>query len=423
MKKVKEIAYTLLRRSEKYVKTDAVYVASGGFWLAIGTAVTSIITLGLAVAFSHLVPKEVYGNYKYILTLADILGALTLTGISTAVLRAAARKLDGSLKEGFLISLKWSLPMVALALIGSAYYFYNENTTLGTGLLLIAIFSPIISATGLYNSFLEGKSMFKTKVAFGVLRTGVPAAALLAAIFYSNSALVIVAAFFISHAAIATFLHLITAAKFVQNTETNKETLRLGKHFSVINIVNTVSSQIDKVLIFHFLGGTQLAIYAFATLVPQHVSGVFNNLSTLAFPKFAQKNLKELRASVFEKTWKLGFLILIVIGAYIIAAPYLYQILFPAYVEAAVYSQVGIFILIAVSALFASTALRSTGTVKELHIITTSVSIAKIIILVPAVMWFGLWGAITATVAVKILKTLLTLFYFNRAANKVSTDE
>ena len=80
-----------LRWSQKYTKTDMLYLASGSFWYVAGQVITSLSTLALAVAFANLVSPEVYGTYKYVLSLAGIFSIASLPGISTAIARAVAR--------------------------------------------------------------------------------------------------------------------------------------------------------------------------------------------------------------------------------------------------------------------------------------------------------------------------------------------
>jgi len=45
MQKIKNFLYKKLRLSEKYTRTDMVYIAKGGFWLTFGQSITSILSL------------------------------------------------------------------------------------------------------------------------------------------------------------------------------------------------------------------------------------------------------------------------------------------------------------------------------------------------------------------------------------------
>ena len=94
--KIKNRIYRLLRRSERHTKTDMVYLASGGFWLTVGQIISSAATFGLAIAFANLLPKETYGTYKFVLSIAGILTIFTLPGMVTSLTQAVARNFEGS---------------------------------------------------------------------------------------------------------------------------------------------------------------------------------------------------------------------------------------------------------------------------------------------------------------------------------------
>src|SRR5690606_14131318 len=64
-----------LRQSEKYTKVDMVYLASGNFWLTTNRVVGIGTGFMLTLAFANLLPPEIFGQYKYILALAGIIGA------------------------------------------------------------------------------------------------------------------------------------------------------------------------------------------------------------------------------------------------------------------------------------------------------------------------------------------------------------
>ncbi|MEK9209084.1 MAG: oligosaccharide flippase family protein, partial [Patescibacteria group bacterium] len=74
-------------RIQGYTGTDNVYIAKQGFWASVPYIISTILSAALVVAFANLLPKEIYGTYRYILSIAGLLSFLTLTGMNTAITR------------------------------------------------------------------------------------------------------------------------------------------------------------------------------------------------------------------------------------------------------------------------------------------------------------------------------------------------
>ena len=89
-----------------------VYLVSGGSWLLFEQGASILLSLGLAVLFGHFVSQDTYGNYKYILNVSGLLGIFSLSGLGTAVTRAAARGDEGALTQGFVLNLRWGSGIV-----------------------------------------------------------------------------------------------------------------------------------------------------------------------------------------------------------------------------------------------------------------------------------------------------------------------
>ncbi|HQT83008.1 MAG TPA: oligosaccharide flippase family protein, partial [Candidatus Paceibacterota bacterium] len=108
MSALKSRLHLFLKRIERYTKMDMVYLARGSFWSIAGQVSASLIALTLSVAMARYVPKDIYGQYKYVLAIVSTLSAFSLSGIGTAVLQSVARGFDGALADGFKANLRWS---------------------------------------------------------------------------------------------------------------------------------------------------------------------------------------------------------------------------------------------------------------------------------------------------------------------------
>jgi len=101
-------AYDTLRWSEQYTRADMVYLAKGNFWQVLGQVVSSALSLALIFVFANYLPKETYGLYRYILSLAGILGIFTLSEMNQAIGQAVASGDGGVLRASVRYQLKWN---------------------------------------------------------------------------------------------------------------------------------------------------------------------------------------------------------------------------------------------------------------------------------------------------------------------------
>src|SRR5450631_2149615 len=93
--------------SGSYIKTDMLYLATGGFWSTTAQIITSAGTFVFAIIVAHFLSKEVYGEYKYVLSVVALLSIFSLT-LGTAVFQSTARGFVGALREGFWQNIRWS---------------------------------------------------------------------------------------------------------------------------------------------------------------------------------------------------------------------------------------------------------------------------------------------------------------------------
>ncbi len=415
MEKWRNLSYRLLRSSERYFKTDMVYLVKGGFWLSISQVLTSLSSLVLAIAFANLLPKEIYGTYKYILSLVSVLAIFTLPGIETAVTQAIARNLDGSFMTGFWTKVRWGLIGSVISLIAGGYYYVNGNFDLGLALFIAAVFLPLTNAFDLYNSILQGKKQFKFYTWCNSLTQIITTAALVSFIIFNQQVVKIVLVFFLANTIVNWLIFLLTKKTFLTNEAVDPVTVTYGKHLSVISFIGLIADQLDQILIFHFLGAADLAIYVLAVAPTDQLKGVIKNIPFLAFPKLANRPRAELRPAVLQKALILGASMAIMVLGYIIVAPWFFQIFFPKYLASVHYSQVLALSLIFITpAIFLATFFESQVMTKEIYHYNISYNLISTILLLPFIYWLGLWGAIIARLLTRAITLGYTLIIFDR---------
>lgn len=405
------------------LKIDAHYVASGGFWMACGVVASGLIGLATATAFANLLPKEVYGSYQYVLATVGILGILGLPGLKTAISRAAARHMDGTFLDAVRARIRWSF-LCAFAAAGvSAYYYLQGNAVLGSAFAVSACLLPWWEAYGSYVPYLQGKKRFDLMITYETLAQLTSAATLIAVMFLTDDLFILCGAFFASWIVARLFLFRRTLAQIPPNNERDPSLLGYGKHLSLMSGVGTIASNADKLLLWQFLGPVGLAVYTFALVVPQRGVSALASINRLYFPKAAVRDLQSIRVVLLRRVLILVGVALMVAVAYFFIAPFLFQILFPQYLEAVAYSQAAA-LLVALQpfSLFATT-LSAHAKKRELYLYNIVPPFLQLLLLGALVPFYGLAGAIAALLVSRTVESVLVvILFFAASGNDTSSD-
>ncbi len=404
-----------LRWSEKYTKTDMVYLASSGFWLVLEQVTGVLFSLALAIAFGHFASQDMYGNYKYILSLAGLLSAVSLSGLSEAMAQSVTRGFDGALQQSLRSQIRWSLPFVATTLAISWYYWMQDNNFVAGSLVIVALVQPFLAGVSSFTAFFYAQKDFIRGSLYFIGVNAITFLSLLLALFLGERAIILVATYFIVRTLASGYSYL-KAVQRMRNTNEDPGLLQYGGHLSAINILGAISDKLDNVLVFTLLGPSQLAIYAFSIAMPEQIKGLLKNFYGLSLPKLAERPLDELRVTLWPKIGTLFVLSFVIICVYIFTAPYLFYYLFPIYTDAIIYSQ-----WCAVSVFFScippvlTAALTAHKKTRALYIATNTphiVSITGLLVLVPL---FGIAGAIATQIASRATFAAVTAWQFMRS--------
>lgn len=395
---IKTKVFNVLRWSERYTKTDMVYLMSGGFWLGGGHVLTIFVSFFTTVALGYFLPKTGYGDYRYVLSVFAVLSAFTLTGLNTAIIQAVARGFDGSLRQGFRLSVRWSGLAVAGALTGSAYYFWRDNTFLSTALLMIALAMPFFHGFGLFASYINGKKDFKRLSIYNAISNVVPSLTLIGAVYVTDNILLVVLTYFLSHTILGYLFYKKTLRVYAPVDTIDPDLASYSIKLSILNVIGIVTTHIDKVIVYTTLGAVELAVYGFATAFPDQIRNLLKNLYTMMVPKFTEQQTRGGTIELSRKVKQLSLLLLVATGVYIFVAPHLYALFFPKYPESVFYSQILALSIFSALAMIPSSLFVAQKKEKELAQATIVGSVMQIMILIPAVYWGGLIGVCVARV-------------------------
>ncbi|MDD5738623.1 MAG: oligosaccharide flippase family protein [Candidatus Pacebacteria bacterium] len=400
--------------SQKYTQTDMLYVAKGGFWLFIGQAVGFLANFLLIIIFTNWLSKETFGTYKYVLSLLGILSIPSLSGLNSAVLNAASKNEDGSFLRAFQLKLKWGLWGTLASLIVAGYYFFQGNNALSICFLIVACFLPFFNSFSLYDSFLAGKKKFDLQNKLNILVQIVSLSAMAFTLFFTNNIFLILLAYFLPLTLCYIIFFILVKKKFQFNNQASKETLAFGKHLSLLGGLANLNSQVDKIILWHFLGPAPLAIYSVVMMMPDKIKEILKIIGSLAMPKLVVRPILELKKTIPQKTLQLFALSFPIMILYILIVPLVFKWFFPQYVQYVMYSQFYALILLTYPRILSGSVLTAKQKTKELYIGALVLSPVYWVLLLVLTPTLGIWGAIASFLLLEFITFILQYWQFKR---------
>ncbi len=383
-------------------------ILESGIWL---TAYQTIVTISLfisSVAFANLLTPDSYGQYKYIMTIASIMSSLAPLGLATGVTKYTSEKFDGS----FPLAVKKNLLLSGLFVLGnilvSTYYLYNENQIIGWSILGIGLIYPFIHSVNMYSAFLVGKKKIKEFSIYTGLSVFIVSMFMTISIVYIKNIIALVYINSFVTLLINYYLYKRTI-KYIENENVpnQSEFTSYGLHQSGISLLSTISSQLDKVLVFQQIGSAPLALYSLATAIPDRIQSFFKSSTNIILPKFAEKSIREIKNNVIRQMFIFAIISLIGTIVYIISAPYIYKILFKQYSDTVLYSQVLALGIFTITSIIPLSALRVKNKNKELYIHTIITNVGQTFLNVLGI-FYGIWGIVFAQILGGILSLVVS---------------
>ena len=400
---------------QKHLQTDMDYLLKGGFWLFLGQVFAIVFSLLPAIAFANLIPEETYGQYRYLVAMSSYLILFSMQSIGRGITIATARGQEGSLMPGFFARMRWGALGSVAAVAVSFYYFFQNNPGLGICFLLIGLFVPLLGPSDLYRAYIKGKQMFSFLTKTNAIIQFLFAASLIVALFYTDNIIFIFLTYLFFQTGLNMFFFFKTIKKFPPNNKQDKKAISYGKQLSFIEALDIISGNFDLIVLWHLLGAEVVAVYSFALAIPQKIMGVMGGpVYPLVFPKLSRRTPEELKSNIPKKAFFFFLILLPIVLAYIITAPFIFKIFFPKYLESVFYSQIfSLTILLLPEYLFSYSFMAQMKT-KLVYINKLFYPIFRILLLIVFTFFYGIMGAILAILIAQAGKLLLSFILFKK---------
>ncbi len=414
LRRLRNSLYILLRQSERYTKTDMVYLAKGGLFSVGGTIVTTILSLVSVLAFANLLPREMYGTYQYILATADLFGIFVLSGIDVAVGRSVARGKEGSILQALWTKIKWGFVGGAMAITVGAYYLSQDNGLLGWGFIIAGLFMPFWEAPSMYGTIWQGKRRFDLISAGDFLLPLATIVFMVPALFFTDNILIILGIYFSTNLVARGAFLWATLRAFPPNNVKDPEMIPYGMHLTAMSAAGTVAGNTDRILLWHLLGPASVAIYTLAQAMPMRAIGFLKIINRLAFPKMVTQDPAQVRATLMPKVLLLVGLSTAGALAYALVAPSLFAIFLPQYLEAIPYTVLAALLIALQPFSLLSSSFAAHARKNELYIWSIGTPALRIALFLAFIPLWGLWGAMGALLGSKALESIILVRLFYR---------
>jgi O-antigen/teichoic acid export membrane protein len=338
--------------------------------------------------------------------------------MNRAVSQSVARGFEGDLRLSVRIQLLWNIVPTIIGFGSAFYYFANGNASLGTGLVCIALFSPVINTFNTYSAFLTGKKDFRRIFLYNIVSYAFYYPAMFAAVALLRDPILLILVNLASNAAAVLFLYRRTLRAYQPNTATDAYTIPYGMHLSIMNAFGAIVTQLDTILVFHFLGAAELAIYSFASMLPERIGGLLGFIGPAALPKFATQTHAEIQRHILSKVVRALLAGALLALIYSLAAPLLFKILFPRYVDAVIYTQVySLAIAMMAATSIVSNALFAQRLKFELYVTSIVNPLVLVFLQIPLLLTMGIMGMLIAKILSDAFNILLGIVLILRKSD------
>ncbi len=411
-------------RGSKYFGIDLKYFLSGSYWTSIPNALEAISKLLVAVIFTRAVTPEIYGEYRFYMSILLTLVIFALPGMGDSIVQSVARKYYRSFIDGTRAMIKFSILGSLVFLAITIYFYVTGRTNLSIYFLLTSAFFPTLFSFRNYSSFLLGLEEYKKQAKYYSAQIIVMNLFFILAIALTRNLTIIILTYLVAGTVTNFIIYSMVKkeyAKEIKQSKKDPELIKYGKHLSVMSALPIISGNIDKILITFFLGFRTLAIYSIAQTIAQQNKVLFKPILKVILPRLSREKdtAKLYRALRLKLKYMIGIsTVITLIG--IFAAPIIVKIFFPPeYEKAAFYAQllfIGYVVALA-NIIFINylTAQKLTTSLYKITFYPAALRVISLVVLLPI---FGIFGAIASELVTSYSIFGLLMYYSKKDSTK-----
>lgn len=406
-------------------------MAKDTFWVFVAQFIGVLGSMGLIALLTKNLTKYDFGQFQLLISSVALSNIVALNGLNKSNLKGAAKGFDEIIDRTITLSLKFTLPLLIVCLIYTAYKtVYQEFDFFTLTVLAFGCFGVVYSSS-LYLSFLNGKRKFFQARLFSVIIVISRLLILgLGSFYYPNIIVLILLDFGIQLiiGIVGTmYSRSLIDKNSIESVENNKEIvslIKLGWGFTGLAGFNILASKLEKIIL-GAIDPISLASYQVGAMIPNAIKSNVKSFISVPIAYWIKLEAKD-NSTVIMKYWH--YLIALGIASFLFVMVFLKIILslfFTA--EYASSFEVGYILSISLIFIFLSHVVANffiyQGYERVLYKTTVGFSVLKIISYILIIPLYGIYGLILSIVLIEFLNFIVTLIIFLNIRNRLKLVE
>lgn len=389
-----------------------IYNAGLMFSLRFIQKTTNFITV---ILLARTLTEVQYGYYSYIYIFIGIFSIFTLPGLKEGIKQSSSRGFGGTFLKCNVLSFKSSFIGSALLLIVAGYYFYQNNFLLAQCFLVTSLFFSISEGIGQWRPYFAGTEKFKylfvTNVLSAIIRLALMAGLVL---FLSFSLLEVILINVVVYGIENVVMSLLARRAASSSPKLEPDIVEYGFKINSYKALDMFAKQFDKLLLFHFLSPTALAIYVISQQFSEIIRKPVFDIALVLTPHLART--KMYNKSIDSKLIKLGIVTSIITLLFVIITPYGLPMLYgEKYFDSITIAQciIATYVIGNIT-FFQSQYFKSqmdANSVRRLILTSAFTRIVGNIVLIP---FIGIYGAIISLLCERVIRAVLIRYIVHK---------
>ncbi len=409
---IKKFLLYKLAESEKFLKLDLMYFATGSFWAIIQQIIGVSSGLFISYLFGHFVSKTVFGQYNLILSLLGMLNFVSLSGIDKPLTGSIGKGYDGSFVQSRNLKFKYSLIGIPLLLVFAGYYFMQNQNIVASGLIISALFFPFYNSFTNFPALLTAKKLFFTLSALASISSLFFLLVMTISIFLFPSTVGIITGYLLG-LTVPSIFSFYFSKRYIHNSKKDIHLPSYGLFLTVLSILPWVSANLGNVLLAHYLGVETLAIYSvasrFLTAVQKNFIVFYKPITSKLAGQTPKQNVITLKQHSI-KLFAIG--IGLAVGLWIMTPPLITFFFTDKYTDAIFYAQILSLALIPLPLNWVLNDMVIYQKHKAPQVVSAFfLPIIKIILFVTIIPSWGISGLVSIILLERFTEPLIPLFY------------